>query len=183
MPVGIFSFFAYNESSEIKEDMLMRMNERIKVDSPQRDRPSASDRDAAESILTTGGGCASNSGGEVLVLKNVGRLACHSAERIASIWRGTYMQTVMMSIPRGKSVGAEVHTDADLYVRVEQGNAIVAVGLAEDALDTTYRLYSGDAIFIPACTWHNIINSGRGTLKLTSTCAPPQNKKCPLQEG
>lgn len=183
MPVGIFSFLAYTESSEMKEEILMRMNERIKVDSAQRDHPSVNDRDTAESILATGGRCASDRGrGEVLVL-NVGRLACRSAERIASVWHGTYMQTVMMSVPRGESVGAEVNTDADLYVRVEQGNAIVAIGLAEDALDTTYRLHSGDAAFIPACTWHNIINSGRGTLKLTSTGAPPQNKKCPLQEG
>lgn len=185
MPVGIFSFFAYNESSEMKEDMRMRMNERIEVDSPQRDRPSDHDhdRDAAESILTTGGRCASDRGGEVLVLKSIGRLACHSAEKRASVWHGTYMQMVMISVPRGESVGAEVHTDADQYVRVEQGNAIVAVGLAEDALDTTYRLHSGDAVFVPACTWHNIINSGRGALKLTSTYAPPQNRKCPTQEG
>ena len=33
----------------------------------------------------------------------------------------------------------------------------------------------GDAIFVPAGTWHNILNTGRFPLKLSSVYAPPHH--------
>lgn len=119
-------------------------------------------------------------GGEVFSA-NIGRLAIRSSDLRASVWTGTYMQMTVMSLGRGESIGAEVHPDTDQFIRVEQGCAIAAVGLSEGELGTTYRLRAGDGIFIPACTWHNITNVGRGTLKLTSIYAPPHHKRCTVE--
>lgn len=124
--------------------------------------------------------CERDRGGEVFSA-NIGRLALRSSDLRASVWTGTYMQMTTMSMPRGAETGAEVHADTDQFIRVEQGYAIAAVGLGEDALDTTYRLRAGDGIFIPACTWHNVTNVGRGTLKLTSIYAPPQHERCTVE--
>ena len=40
-----------------------------------------------------------------------------------------------------------------------------------------FEVYKDDAIFVPAGTWHNVINNGRNPLKLTSIYAPPNHPK------
>ncbi len=125
--------------------------------------------------------CDRDRGGEVFSA-NIQRLALCSSESRVSVWTGTYMQMTTMSLPRSTETGAEVHPDTDQFIRVEQGNATVETGLGSDAMNTAYKLRTSDGIFVPACTWHNIKNTGRGTLKLTSIYAPPHHKKCTVEE-
>lgn len=35
----------------------------------------------------------------------------------------------------------------------------------------------GDTVFIPAGTWHNVVNIGRNALKLSSVYAPPNHRR------
>ena len=98
------------------------------------------------------------------------------------MWTGKYLQTTLMSIERGKDIGTELHSDTDQYIRVEHGMAMALVGNSEQDLDLKYRLSVGDAIYIPAGKWHNIINIGRCVLKLSSVYAPPHHPKCTVEK-
>lgn len=97
-------------------------------------------------------------------------------------WTGSNMQMTLMSIPVGGEVGLEVHTDHDQFLRIEQGNAKVVMGPAEDNLDFEKEAEDDFAIFVPAGTWHNIINTGQEDLRLYSIYAPAEHPKGTIHE-
>jgi mannose-6-phosphate isomerase-like protein (cupin superfamily) len=84
--------------------------------------------------------------------------------------------TLMSILPCGE-IGIEIHKKTDQFIRIEQGRAEVRMGEYPDCLDIQKIIGKGDAIFIPAGTWHNIINIGRMPLKLSSIYAPPNHPK------
>lgn len=90
-------------------------------------------------------------------------------------WTGKYFQMTLMTIPVGGQVGLEVHTDTDQFLRLEQGKAKVVMGPSEDNLDQEWQAEDDWAIFVPAGTWHNILNDGDEPLKLYSIYAPPHH--------
>lgn len=94
-----------------------------------------------------------------------------------TIWTGEYMQMTLMAIPPCGEVGLELHPDTDQFIRIEQGKALVKMGECKDALNYLQNAGCGDAIFIPAGTWHNIINTERAPLKLSVIYAPPHHPK------
>lgn len=63
----------------------------------------------------------------------------------------------------------------DRFIRVEQGQARVEFGTAEDRVDATYDVEEGWAIVIPVGVWHDVINTGTGDLRLSSLCSPPEH--------
>ena len=91
-----------------------------------------------------------------------------------TIWTGKYLQTTVMAIPVGSDIGLEVHEDHDQFLRIEEGEARVDLGPAEDNL-TEHTAEADDAVFVPAGTWHNITNIGDEPLKLYSIYAPPEH--------
>ncbi len=125
-------------------------------------------------------GCENEHGGEVYVL-NVERMANKNEYFRESVWTGEYLQMTLMSIPRGCDIGVEIHEDTDQYIRVEHGNALAITGHSEHCLHKKNKLCAGDAIFIPAGTWHNIVNTGRCDLKLSSVYAPPHHSRCTVE--
>ena len=92
-----------------------------------------------------------------------------------TLWTGEHLQLTLMSIEPGEDIGLEIHPHVDQFLRLEQGQAIVKMGKNENNLDFQKRVSDGDAIFIPAGTWHNVINIGSKPLKLYSIYAPPQH--------
>ena len=92
-----------------------------------------------------------------------------------AFWTGEYLQLTLMSIPVEDDIGLEMHPDTDQYIRVEAGLALVCMGPAGNDLNIRRRLCVGDAVFVPAGTWHNIINVGAEALKLSSVYAPPHH--------
>lgn len=90
-------------------------------------------------------------------------------------WTGSNLQMTLMAIEVGDDIGLEVHEDHDQFLRIEQGLAKVVMGTSEDNLDFE-QIAEGDfAIFVPAGTWHNIINIGDEPLKLYSIYAPSEH--------
>lgn len=87
-------------------------------------------------------------------------------------WTGTYFQLTLMAIPVGGDVGLEVHPETDQFLRLEQGKAKVMMGASKDQLDQEWDAEDDFAIFVPAGTWHNIVNVGNEPLKLYSIYAP-----------
>lgn len=155
------------------------------------------DRDAIEKVLSSkcndGDGsreicnhceikCKNEHGGEVFAT-NVSRMAYRNDSYRESVWTGDYLQMTVMSIARGGEIGVEMHGDTDQYIRIEHGSAIAMIGDNEKDLDKSYRLFSGDAIFIPAGYWHNIVNTGRCALKISSVYAPPHHPKCTVEKN
>lgn len=93
-----------------------------------------------------------------------------------TIWTGKFMQITLMSINSGSSIGLEMHPDTDQFLKIEDGIGQVLIGKSKDRLSYQKRVKKGDAIIVPAGMWHNVINLGRGCIKLYSVYAPPHHK-------
>lgn len=94
-----------------------------------------------------------------------------------AFWTGTYLQLTLMCIPVCGEIGLECHPDTDQFLRLEQGQGVVKMGYSENNLCFQKCISKDDAIFIPAGTWHNIINTGRCPIKLYSIYAPPHHPR------
>lgn len=92
-----------------------------------------------------------------------------------ALWTGYYLQLTLMCINPGEDIGLEMHPDVDQFLRIEEGQGIVLMGDYEDHPDFQAKVYDDYAIIIPAGKWHNVINTGRGPLKLYSIYAPPNH--------
>jgi mannose-6-phosphate isomerase-like protein (cupin superfamily) len=51
------------------------------------------------------------------------------------------------------------------------------MGNRQDCLDYRQNVSPGFGIFVPAGTWHNVINTGRMPLKLFTVYAPPEHPR------
>lgn len=100
----------------------------------------------------------------------------------AAKWTGSNLQMTVMAIKPGGEVGLEVHNDHDQFLRIEEGTAKVVMGPAEDDLSFEKEAEDDFAIFVPAGTWHNIINTGSEALKLYSIYAPAEHPKGTIHE-
>jgi mannose-6-phosphate isomerase-like protein (cupin superfamily) len=81
----------------------------------------------------------------------------------------------LMSIEVGGDVGLEVHDNRDQFLRIERGKARIEMGPAKDNLDYVQTAEDDFAVFVPAGSWHSIINIGDKPLKLYSIYAPAEH--------
>ena len=80
-----------------------------------------------------------------------------------------------MSIPVGGEIGLEVHPDTDQFLRIESGTGMAMMGPAENRLHYKRPVSAGFAVFVPAGTWHNVVNTGKRPLKIYTIYAPPHH--------
>lgn len=92
------------------------------------------------------------------------------------IWTGHHSQTALMSIEVGDDIGLEVHPDNDQFIRIEQGQGEVQMGPSQNNLSYRQLVFDDSAVFVPAGTWHNIINIGNEKMKLYTVYAPAHHK-------
>ena len=99
-----------------------------------------------------------------------------------ALWTGKHLQLTVMNIKQNEDVGDEIHDQLDQMLYIVSGRAAVFMGKSKN--DLTLKTYAdgGDAIFIPAGTWHNIINAGFFPLKMFSVYAPVQHPAGTVQE-
>lgn len=90
-------------------------------------------------------------------------------------WTGEYLQMTLMCIPPCGEIGWEVHMDTDQFIHVEEGQGMVEMGHCKGQVNCRKKFFRGCAVFVPAGTWHNILNTGRCALKLSSIYAPPHH--------
>ncbi|MGN1155906.1 MAG: cupin domain-containing protein [Agathobacter sp.] len=109
------------------------------------------------------------------LVTNVARQAMQNTDFRSTLWTGSFGQMTLMSIPVCSDIGLEIHKDTDQIIRIEQGNALAEMGDCKDHLDYRVRVCTGDLIFVPAGTWHNVTNIGRIPLKLSTVYAPPHH--------
>lgn len=91
------------------------------------------------------------------------------------LFTAAHVQLVVMSLPPGEEIGIEVHDHVEQYIRVESGRATVTLGPSKDEITETHALEAGGAVMVPGGTWHNVVNSGKGELKLSTLYSPPEH--------
>ncbi len=84
------------------------------------------------------------------------------------LFTGKYSQLVVMCLQPSEEIGNEVHPNVDQFFRIEEGKAKFVLGGEEENL-----VQDGDAVVVPAGTFHNVINaSATKPLKLYTVYAP-----------
>jgi mannose-6-phosphate isomerase-like protein (cupin superfamily) len=88
------------------------------------------------------------------------------------LFTGKYSQLVLMSLNAGEEIGNEVHNNVDQFFRIEQGEAEFNLNNGK----AKYTIRDGEAVVVPAGTWHNVINISKTTkLKLYTIYSPPNH--------
>lgn len=87
------------------------------------------------------------------------------------LFTGKYSQLVVMCLQPNEEIGNEVHPNVDQFFRIEEGNAKFVFNDKEEHL-----VGDGDAVVVPAGTYHNVINtSSTKPLRLYTIYTPPNH--------
>lgn len=86
------------------------------------------------------------------------------------LYTAKHCQLVLMTLPVGGEIGAEVHDENDQFFRFEAGVGKVVID------DNEYVVKDGDAIIVPAGAEHNVINIGDEPLRLYTIYSPAHHK-------
>ena len=103
------------------------------------------------------------------LVQNIESLAIKNNEFRRVLYTANHCQLVVMALKPKEEIGAEVH-QLDQFFRVEGGSGEAVL----DGVRTAIR--AGFAVVVPAGTDHNIINTGRASLKLYTLYAPPNHR-------
>ena len=87
------------------------------------------------------------------------------------VFTGKHAQLVLMCLQPGEDIGNEIHTKVDQFFRIEEGMAKFVFNGKEEHL-----VHGGEAVVVPAGTFHNVINvTVDGKLKLYTVYSPPNH--------
>jgi mannose-6-phosphate isomerase-like protein (cupin superfamily) len=87
------------------------------------------------------------------------------------LFTGPHTQLVVMCLQPGEEIGDEVHPNVDQFFRIEQGEAKFVFNEKMESL-----VRDGDAVVVPAGTYHNVINPSKtNQLKLYTLYSPPNH--------
>jgi mannose-6-phosphate isomerase-like protein (cupin superfamily) len=87
------------------------------------------------------------------------------------VYTGKHTQLVLMCLQKGEEIGNEVHKKVDQFFRIEKGEAKFILNGSEEHIAG-----EGDAVIVPAGTYHNIINNSKTRqLKLYTLYSPPNH--------
>lgn len=87
------------------------------------------------------------------------------------LFTGKHAQLVVMCLQPGEEIGDEVHPDTDQFFRIEQGEAKFIFNEKEEHI-----VRSGEAVVVPAGTFHNVINTSKvAQLNLYTIYSPPNH--------
>ena len=87
------------------------------------------------------------------------------------IFTGKHAQLVLMCLKPREEIGNEVHKHVDQFFRIEQGQAKFVLKNKE-----AHIVKNGDAVIVPAGTYHNVINNSKTKkLKLYTLYSPPNH--------
>ncbi len=87
------------------------------------------------------------------------------------LFTGKHAQLVVMCLKPREEIGNEVHPNVDQFFRIEKGRLRFVLDNGKE----TRVAKNGDAVIIPAGTWHNIISVSKGESKLYTIYSPPNH--------
>lgn len=86
------------------------------------------------------------------------------------LFTGKKMQLVLMSLQGGEEIGREMHQDADQFFCIREGEGEFIFDNQKSAV-----VSSGDAVLIPAGTYHNVVNRSKSkAFKFYTLYSPPE---------
>jgi mannose-6-phosphate isomerase-like protein (cupin superfamily) len=87
------------------------------------------------------------------------------------LYTGRHTQLVVMCLGPGEETGDEVHPNVDQFFRIEQGEAKFVFNEKRE-----HTVRDGEAVVVPAGTFHNVINTSKtAPLKLYTLYSPPNH--------
>ena len=87
------------------------------------------------------------------------------------LFTGPHSQLVVMCLQPGEAIGDEVHPKVDQFFRIERGDAKFVFNEKEER-----PVHDGDAVVVPAGTYHNVVNTSKtAMLKLYTIYSPPNH--------
>ena len=87
------------------------------------------------------------------------------------LYTGKHAQLVLMCLEPGEDIGDEVHPNVDQFFRIEKGHAKFVFDEKRER-----QAQDGDAVVVPAGTYHNVINASKtAPLKLYTLYSPPNH--------
>ena len=87
------------------------------------------------------------------------------------LFTAKHSQLVLMCLRPGEEIGDEVHPNVDQFFRIEQGEAKFVLNEKQE-----HTAGDGDAVVVPAGTYHNVINTSKtAPLKLYTIYSPPNH--------
>jgi mannose-6-phosphate isomerase-like protein (cupin superfamily) len=89
------------------------------------------------------------------------------------IFTAKHSQLVLMCLQPGEEIGNEVHKKVDQFFRIEKGKALFVLANGKKKIHAG----NGDAVIVPAGTFHNVINASKSKLKLYTLYSPPNHPK------
>jgi mannose-6-phosphate isomerase-like protein (cupin superfamily) len=88
------------------------------------------------------------------------------------IFTGKHAQLVLMCLQPKEEIGNEVHHKVDQFFRIEGGEAKFVLNNGKEK----HIAKNGDAVIVPAGTYHNVINNSKTKkLKLYTLYSPPNH--------
>ena len=87
------------------------------------------------------------------------------------LFTGKHCQLVVMCLQPAEEIGNEVHKNVDQFFRIEEGEAKFVFNNSEE-----HVVRNGEAVVVPAGTFHNVINtSSTKHLRLYTVYSPPNH--------
>jgi len=87
------------------------------------------------------------------------------------LFTGKHAQLVVMCLQPSEEIGNEVHPNVDQFFRIEEGEAKFVLNSKE-----IHVVKNGDAVIVPAGTYHNVVNNSKTKkLKLYTIYSPPNH--------
>ncbi len=87
------------------------------------------------------------------------------------LFTGKHTQLVVMCLQGGEEIGNEIHPNVDQFFRIEVGSARFVFNGSEE-----HEVKAGEAVVVPAGTFHNVINASKTKqLKLYTLYSPPNH--------
>lgn len=99
----------------------------------------------------------------------IAKIARENADYRKVLWTGPYAQIVIMNLPPGEEIGAEVHAHGDQILTFISGTGVA------DLAGQTHEIGPGDQCAVPAGTEHNFRNTGEEPLVLYTVYSPPEH--------
>jgi len=93
-----------------------------------------------------------------------------------TVWTGRHLQLTVMCLQPEEEIGLEVHHDRDQFLRIEEGAGRVVMGPSRDDLTFAREVGDDDVVLVPAGSWHNVVNTGPGALRLYSIYGPAEHE-------
>lgn len=114
----------------------------------------------------------SDFGGKPFIV-DMHKASIHNEHFRSTFWTGKKMQLSLMNIQPGLDLGLGMNPVEEDFFLVESGHGVIHLGEHSDVLPINQPIYPDSAIFVPAGTWRNIINTGTEPLKLYNMSSAP----------